>query len=454
MRPLPAFPPLRQEWHTLVRLGLPILVTQLAQMANGVIDTMMAGHYGARDLAGVAIGNSFWMPTYLFFVGVLAALQPTIAGHHGAQALHRIMPTTWQGLYIAAGCGLLMAWLLLHVAPVLSWLQLDAATATITQDYLDGFVWGVPGMLLLAALRGLTDGLGHTRLLMGVALLSNVINLPLNYIFIYGKLGVPAMGGAGCGWATAIANNLAALALLAYMHVSPAWRSWSLWRGLAAPHVPTLLTLLRLGIPIGLTFFFEVSMFTIIALFLAPLGPIVVAAHQLVLNAVSLVFMVPLSLGMALTLRISFLLGAGEPARAQRLAHNTLWLALGIAAFNVPLLVFGKSAIAALYTGDAAVQAIAVQLFQLAAIFQVADVLQVTAISALRGYRDTRLPMLVILLSFWGIGMPLGYILTFTDYLVPALGAAGFWIALIVSLATVCVLLLTRLFRYRLPPTS
>jgi MATE family multidrug resistance protein len=158
------------EWKILAQLGLPILVTQLAQMANGVIDTIMAGHYSARDLAGVAIGNSFWMPVFLFFIGVLSALQPTISGHRGAQALTRIMPVTWQGLYIALLSAVLMIVILHDVKPALDWLQLDAETAIIAQGYLRGFVWGVPAMLIIVALRGLTDGLGHTHIMMGVSL--------------------------------------------------------------------------------------------------------------------------------------------------------------------------------------------------------------------------------------------------------------------------------------------
>ncbi len=438
-----------REWKTLASLGGPILVTQLAQMANGVIDTVMAGRYGARDLAGVAIGNSFWMPILLFFIGVLTALQPTISTHRGANTLHKITPVTWQGIYIALCSAIIMMALLSHVAPALVWLKLDTATAQITQGYLHGFLWGVPAMLLIVALRGFTDGLGHTKVIMGVSLLSTLINMPLNYIFIYGKFGMPAMGGVGCGWATAIANILAFIVLLTYLQHSKTFQHLSPLQHIHKPSWQEIKKLLRLGIPIGSTLFFEVSMFTVIALFLAPLGPIVVAGHQLVLNFVSLMFMVPLSLGMALTLRVSFLVGQGRHQTAHQLARSTLLLALCIALFYVPLLTLGTHFIASAYTKDAAVIAIAVQLLKLAAIFQVADVLQVTAISGLRGFHDTRIPMLIILLSFWGIAMPLGYVLTFTNYLVPAMGAAGFWLALIAGLVSACVLLLIRLFRFR-----
>ncbi len=214
-----------QNGKHLAVLGLPILVTQLAQMGNGVIDTVMAGRYSAQDLAGVAIGNSFWMPVYLFFVGILGALQPTISDHCGAQTLARIVPVTWQGLYIAAISSVLMTLVLSQSATGAGMVAVDTATAAITRAYLDGFVWGIPAMLFIATLRGFTDGLGQTRIMMAVALLSNVVNLPLNYVFIYGAFsheswGIPAMGGIGCGWATALANWIAALALLAYLHFS------------------------------------------------------------------------------------------------------------------------------------------------------------------------------------------------------------------------------------------
>lgn len=436
------------EWKTLALLGGPILVAQLAQMANGVIDTIMAGHYSAEDLAAVGIGSSLWMPILLFFFGVLSALQPTIAGFIGAGQRERVMPVTWQGLYIAAASAVLMILLLLSVGPLLSILGLDAVTAAITRGYLQAFVWGVPALLLITALRGLTDGLGHTRVIMAVSLLSALINLPLNYIFIYGKLGLPAMGGVGCGWATALSNGIAAVVMLIYLNRSRHYRAFHLIADWARPSWRRIRQLLHLGLPIGASMFVEVSMFAVIALFLAPLGPTVVAGHQIVLNIISVCFMVPLSLGMALTLRVSFLVGAGTPRTARLLARSTLLLGLGIALVYVPLLLLGRDLLVSLYTSDSAVAAVAVRLLLFGAIFQLADVLQVAAISALRGYRDTRIPLFIMLLSFWGICLPLGYVLTFTDWLVPSLGAEGFWMALTVGLILAGLLLIRRLWRF------
>ena len=437
------------EWRTLAILGGPILIAQLAQMANGVIDTVMAGHASAEDLAAVGIGSSLWMPVFLFFMGLLGALQPIISGYNGARSFDRIMPATWQGLYIAAGGSVIMIVLLTNVFPVLNLMQLESNTARVTQGYLDAFAWGIPFMLVMMSLRGLTDGLGHTRVIMAFSVLGTLINLPLNYIFIYGKLGMPAMGGVGCGWATSISNMVAATALVLYLNRSNAYRRFHLLADWVKPNLDGIREVLRLGIPIGFTIFVEASLFSVIALFLAPLGPVTVAGHQIALNVVSLLFMLPLSIGMALTLRVSFLLGARTPDTARLIALSSLILAVSVAfVFAVALFLLSEP-IASLYTNDPEVQAVAVQLLVFAAIFQIADVIQVTCISALRGYKDTRIPMFIMLFSFWGVGLSLGWVLTFTDWLVPAMGAPGFWVGLTCGLASASVLLGTRLFLFR-----
>lgn len=436
------------EWRTLAILGGPILIAQVAQMANGVIDTVMAGHASAEDLAAVGIGSSLWMPLFLFFMGMLGALQPIISGYNGARATEKIMPATWQGLYLAALGSVIMILLLTHVQPVLALLNLEANTARITQGYLDAFAWGVPALLLITALRGLTDGLGHTRVIMAFSVLSTLINLPMNYIFIYGKLGLPAMGGIGCGWATSISNGAAAIALLVYLNRSRVYQHFHLIADWVKPDLAGIRYILGIGVPIGFTIFVEASLFSVIALFLAPLGPVVVAGHQIALNVVSLLFMLPLSIGMALTLRVSFLMGARAPDTARLIARSSLILAAATAlVFAILLFIFSRE-ISALYTSDTAVQAVTVRLLLFAAIFQIADVIQVTCISALRGYKDTRIPMFIMLFSFWGVGLPLGYLLTFTDWLLPAMGAAGFWVGLTGGLASASILLGWRLFLY------
>jgi MATE family multidrug resistance protein len=453
---------LLHEWKTLSYLGGPMLIAQLAQMSNGVIDTVMAGHASAIDLAGVGIGTSLWVPFLFFFIGTLSALQPTISGHRGAAEHDKIIHTTWQGLYIAGVSTLFLIWGVLNFDPILNILGLDAPTHRVAIGYLEGFAWGIPAIMLLNTLRGLTDGLGKTRIIMAFFILSALVNLPLNYIFIYGYdfgyFSVPAMGGIGCGWATSISNWIAFLGLALYLNYDKAFRQFRLIQEWVTPDLTSIKNLLLLGLPIGVTMFVEVSMFCMIALFLAPLGPEVVAGHQIVLNAVSVFFMVPLSLGMALTLRISYLVGAKDLAGARLITKYSLVLALSVACVNAPILYFCRDLIAAAYTSDVSVKAIAAHLLIFGAIFQIADVVQVTMINVQRGYKDTKTPMIIMLFAFWGICLPLGYILTFKDWIVAPMGAQGFWIALIVGLVIAATLLTYRVMTYRslnrLEPTA
>lgn len=444
----PLVPRVLAEWRTLALLGGPILVAQIAQMANGVIDTVMAGHASAEDLAAVGIGSAIWMPVFLFFMGILTALQPIISGYNGARQTDRIMPATWQGLYIGAVSAVLMILLVVNIGPAFRLLNLDPHTADIADGYLDAFAWGVPFMLVMVALRGLTDGLGHTRVIMAFSVLGTLINLPLNWMLIYGKFGLPELGGIGCGWATSISNVIAAFAMVTYLNRSPVYRQFHLIADWARPDPDNLRYILRIGLPIGFTIFVEASMFCVIALFIAPLGPVVVAGHQIALNVTSLTFMVPLSIGMALTLRIAFLVGSGTPNTAHLLSRSSLILA-GLTAliFATTLFVFAGP-ISSLYTSDPDVQRVTTVLLKFAAAFQIVDVIQVTCISALRGYKDNRIPMFIMLFSFWGIGLPLGYALTFTDLIVDAMGAAGFWAGITAGLASAACLLGWRLFLY------
>ncbi|TXR54970.1 MATE family efflux transporter [Reinekea thalattae] len=436
---------IKKEWSTLAVLGAPILIGQLAQIANGVIDTLMAGRASAEDLSGVAIGNSLWVPLFLFMMGLLNSTQPIISGHRGAKQFDKIMPVTWNAFYIALIAAAITIALLTHVSPVLNGLDMEAAAADITVGYLNAFVWGVPAVFTLVTLRGLTDGLGKTKIFMAFSILSACINAPLNYIFIFGKFGMPELGGVGCGWATAIANWASLLLLVLYLNRAKAFEQLRLWQHRTLPNRQSILEIIRLGIPIGFTIFVEATMFSVVALLMVPFGSVAVAGHQIALNVTSVLFMVPLSLGFALTLRISFLLGAQQPKEAKLAARSTVFLAVVIALFYCALLLTFSRQIAGLYSHEADVIAMAAKLISFAAMFQVADSVQVSSISALRGYRDTKIPMFIMISSFWIVGIPLGYILANTNWLLPAQGPKGFWIGLILGLSHAACWLLFRL---------
>ncbi len=436
------------EWRTLSLLGAPILIGQFAQMANGVIDTIMAGRASAFDLTGVAIGNSLWAPIFLFMTGLLNATQPVISGYRGAKAFNKIIPVTWNAIFIALIAALITVALLHNVEPILNLINMEEVPAKITIGYLNAFSWGVPAALTLVALRGLTDGLGHTKIFMTFSILSACINAPLNYILIFGKFGLPEFGGIGCGIATAIANWISLVCLLVYLNRAKAFNAFHLWQQKTRPNRQIIKTLLKLGVPIGFTIFVEVTMFSVVALLLAPFGAEIVAGHQIALNVVSILFSVPLSLGFALTLRISFLEGASEHSNARLVARSSILLVLGIALFYAGMLFTFAHGIAALYTNELAVIEVATLLLGFGAMFQIADVIQVVCISTLRGYRDTKIPMIIMLSSFWGIGIPLGYILANKSWILPAMGASGFWVGLIAGLTHAAFWLLIRLFHF------
>lgn len=217
------------------------------------------------------------------------------------------------------------------------------------------------------------------------------------------------------------------------------------------PNKKSIAEIVRLGVPIGFTIFVESTMFAFVALLLTPFGAETVAGHQIALNVVSVLFMVPLSLGFALTLRISFLQGARQPNTARLSARSSVVLVLGISIIYALLLFIFAENIASLYSKEAQVIAMATHLLAFGAAFQLADGIQIACISALRGYRDTRVPMFIMVCSFWGIGIPLGYILAYKDWIVPSMGASGFWIGLIAGLTHAAFWLLLRLLKKEHP---
>ncbi|MFQ3229363.1 MATE family efflux transporter [Reinekea sp.] len=436
------------EWLVLARLGAPILVAQLAQMANGVIDVLMAGRYSAADLTGVAIGNSLWTPIFLFMLGVLNASQPIISSHKGAGEDHKILPVAWTAIYVGIFAAIVGFVALTNVGPLLGMLNMEAKPEAITVGYLNAFVWGLPALFLFIALRGLTDGLGNTKVFMVFSILTACVNAPLNYALIYGKFGAPELGGVGCGWATAIAQWVTVLMFLVYLNYAKAFKKYHLWQQRMLPKLSELKSFLALGVPIGFTIFVESTMFAVIALLLASFGSHIVAGHQIAINVVSVMFMVPLSLGMALTLRISFLMGSRDRESANLVARSSLILILIIAFIYAGILVPYAEFLAGLYSTEQEVIDVAVVLLGYGAMFQIADVIQVNGIAALRGFKDTKIPMYIMVSSFWGIGIPLGYILAKTDWIIPMMGAAGFWIGLIAGLTNAAFWLTLRLFRF------
>ncbi len=429
----------------LIQLAFPVLVAQVTQTMMGFIDTVMAGKVSATDMAAVAVGTSLWMPAILFVQGLILAFTPLISHYHGANNTKAIRPLLYQAAYIAI-IGAIIVMLTLNSASwVLDKMQLEPELEKLSIGYIQGVMWGAPAFVLYQVLRSCSEGMSYTFPTMLIGFVGLAINIPANYIFINGYFGMPALGGAGCGVATSIVIWGMFIAMLVYVRFHPKFKQIELFKKVHFPEVKTMWEMTKLGMPIAMALLFEVSLFAVIALLLAPLGANVVASHQIALNFSSIVFMVPLSIGMAVSIRVGYYLGRGHSDVSKTVTKVGLILAFVLAALTATITVLLRGPIAELYNDNPEVLSLAGSLMFLAALYQLSDSIQVVAAGALRGYKDTKSAFYITLFSYWIVGMALGYILARTDYIVPAMGAYGFWIGLIAGLSSAAVLFAFRL---------
>ncbi|OOF37652.1 MATE family efflux transporter [Rodentibacter heidelbergensis] len=430
----------------LIKIAIPILLAQVAQNSMGLVDTIMAGRVSSTDMAAISVGASIWLPLVLFGHGLLLALPPTISYLNGSGQRHRIAHQVRQGIWIALASSIPLGLLIYYSDFILQLMQMDSHMAQITRDYLQAMLWGLPAYLLLVNFRCLNDGIAKTKPAMVIAFLGLMLNIPLNYIFIYGKFGMPALGAVGCGVATAIVNWSMCLMMLGYSYFNRQERQLKVFSQLIEkPNVATLKKLLQLGLPIAIALCCEVALFALTALLLSPLGATIVASHQIALNTSSFIFMFPMSVGMATTILVGQALGAGSPKKAKNIAYAALILGLTITVITAFITIFFRYEIASIFVNDDIVIDMAAGLLFLAAIYQFSDTVQVVVSGILRGYKDTKVILYITLFAYWVIGVPLGYMLARTDFLMPSMGAKGFWIAFVVSLTFAAVLLFYRM---------
>ena len=426
------------------RLAWPILIGQLATVGMGVVDVAMAGHASAQDLAGVALGVSIWHIVIVTLMGVFMAVSPIVSQHVGAGELAQVPRVVRQALWKAVGVGLLALLLANAAAQVFGYLDIEPRVRMLARDFVFVVSFALPAFCCYRVLYGYSASLNQTKPMMVISLLALALNVAVNWLLVFGNLGFPRLGGVGCAWATLLCVWLDLVAMVWWIRRSPAYRATLPFTRFEAPHWPDIRALLRIGLPIGVTYFAETSAFSLIALLVAGFGTTQVAAHQVALNFTSLVFMLPMSLGVALLTRVGQALGAQDPRAARFRSWVGVALALAVALVSAVLMAVFNTPIAAAYTNDASVAALAAQLLVFAAIFQLSDATQVVASSAIRAYKVTRTPMLIHLAAFWGLSLPLGCVLGLAPAWlpwrpVPAMGAQGFWLALVVALTIAAV---------------
>jgi len=430
----------------LMKLAYPILIAQLIQNLMGFADTVMAGRVSATDMAAVAVASSVWLPLILTISGLIMALAAIVSQLAGADKYQDVAKSTYQTAWIALTLGISLIALYYLLTPLLiNQVSLDTNLKDLMFDYLAYIVWGGPGFCLYMVLRNYSEGLSHSKPTMIISIIGLLINIPANYIFIYGEFGMPALGGAGCGLATAIVYWTMFISMLVYCYVSKPLKKASLFKKFHWPNWSEIKPILTIGFPIAMSLLFEVSLFAVVAIILAPFGAEIVASHQIAMNFSSLVFMVPLSLAMAVTIQVGHAVGNKNIKKAKEICQYSVILGLVIAVATAALSIIFRVQIPTIYTNDVNVLELASNLLFLAALFQFSDAIQVISTGALRGYKDTQSILYITFFSYWLVGLSTGLILGITDWIIDPIGAYGFWIGIISGLTIAAILLAWRL---------
>ncbi|PTA96116.1 multidrug transporter MdtK [Kluyvera sp. Nf5] len=443
------------EARQLLALAIPVILAQVAQTAMGFVDTVMAGGYSATDMAAVAIGTSIWLPAILFGHGLLLALTPTVAQLNGSGRRERIAHQVRQGFWLAATVSILIMIVLWNAGYIIHAMHdIDPQLADKAVGYLRALLWGAPGYLFFQVARNQCEGLAKTKPGMVMGFLGLLVNIPINYIFIYGHFGMPELGGVGCGVATASVYWVMFVAMLSYVKRAGSMRDIRNETHSGKPDLSVLKRLVQLGLPIALALFFEVTLFAVVALLVSPLGIVDVAGHQIALNFSSLMFVLPMSLAAAVTIRVGFRLGQGSTLDAQIAAHTGLGVGVCMAVLTAIFTVALREHIALLYNDNPEVVTLASQLMLLAGLYQISDSIQVIGSGILRGYKDTRSIFFITFTAYWVLGLPAGYILALTDLVVDRMGPAGFWMGFIIGLTSAAILMMLRMRFLQRQPSS
>lgn len=432
-------------------LAAPLVAGHVSTGLISFVDNAIAGRHGTATLAAVAVGTAlFWLPL-MVPMGTLMSLPPSVSQLDGAGRRDEIGPLFRQALWLAAGLGLLMFLFLTFVPLALGPMGIAPGIVPGATDFLHGIRWGVPALTFYFCMRYLAEGLHWTLPTMLLGALGLVVLVPVGYALTFGAFGLPEMGAAGLGYASSIMLWLQALAFVVVLHRAPRMRDLRLFERFDPPRAPAIRGLLGTGLPIGVTILMEGSLFIVTALLIGRLGEVPAAAHQIAINVASLCFMVPMGVAEATTVRVGHALGRADVAGVRRAALAGYAIVLGTQLLSAIVLLAGNDAVVRLYTQDAAVAALAASLLLYAAAFQFPDGIQVLSAGALRGLKDTRVPMALAAFAYWGIGMPLGATLGLGLLGNAALGPRGMWMGLIAGLSVAAVLLCSRFARSSAP---
>ena len=430
----------QKEVSALGKIGGPVVGTQLLGMGLNVTDTIMAGQLSAADLAGVAVGNALYLPVFMFGIGTLVAINPVVSHHLGGKRFDEIGKSARQMLWVVALIALPSFFLVRWLPELMPIVRVAPEIIPLATNYMLAASWGIPAYFLFSGFRYFSEGLAYTRPAMLVALGMLIVNIPADYVFMYGAFGLPQLGAEGTGYATSLVQWAGGLSMLIFTAKFKTYRRFKIFVRTKGPDWDRIAELLKIGIPNALSTTMEVLLFAAVSVLMGTLSVQASAAHQVAINIAATVFMIPLGLSLAISQRVGISIGKGLIQEARFRGFMGTAVCTGVTTITAILLFSFPETIVSIYTQDLEVSNLAVSLVFFAAVFQLSDGLQVGAFGALRGLKDTRMPMVFNLISYWFIGFSVGYYLSF----IGGYGPEGLWMGLIAGLTTAAMLHNTR----------
>ena len=431
-----------KESGLLMKIGTPVIITQLLQISMNFVDTIMAGRLSPEDLAAIAVGTSVLMPVVVLCMGCLMAVTPIVAQNVGGRNLDDIGKNARQVLWLSQILAVPAFFILRNLDFIFELLKVTDEIVPIATGYLQAISWGIFPVFAYAALRHFNEGLSVTRPAMYIAIIGTLINIPANYVLMFGKFGFPELGAIGTGYASSLVYTVMFIAMLWFTASHEPYKRFEIFNKFRWPEKKYLSELISIGTPIGISSSMEVSLFATVSLLISTLSTLQIAAHQIAINFASICFMIPLGLSIAISARVGNAMGRNKPQEARFRGYIGVGISTLFMICTASVLFLFPRGITSIYTSDPGVTDIAVQLLYMAAIFQISDGLQVSGYGALRGLKDTKVPMVVNLVAYWIIGIPTAYLLGFTYNF----GAPGFWVGLIAGLTAAGILHNTRFF--------
>jgi MATE family multidrug resistance protein len=432
------------ESNHFLKIGIPIFGSQLSYMIMHTTDTIVSGRYSSEELAGLVLAGAFTFPVYMLFQGIMFAITPIVAQLYGSREFTKIGQKMRQIFWIAILIAFSIFFIFLFLSKILLFFPLDKNILSISTEYLRAVSVGMFFYVMFRYLSSYSEGMTLTLPVFFVVLFGALINIPLDIIFAFGYFGIPEMGSEGCGYATSIVSMIMFFSMLKIILSSKEYKKTELLKEFNGPSLKVSKEILKLGVPIGVGIFAEMTMFSGAAIIIGQLGDKILSGHAVALNIASILFMLPLAIGLAGSTRVGNLLGEKRFLDAKYSSYVGVSLCFIGALFNMIMLLIFRENFSSIYSKDIEVINVAISLLIYASIFQIPDGIQMGSLGALRGYKDTFAPMVFLLISYWIFAIPLGYFLTNYGFTKP-LGAEGMWISMIMGLILFSIFIFNRL---------